>query len=98
MPRWWAWRRRPPGRATGWRQVAGGVFAFGDAVFGGSMGAVRLNAPVVGIARNQSGSGYWLAASDGGVFALGGAPFLGSMGGSHLNQPVFSVASVTQSG
>jgi hypothetical protein len=57
----------------------GGVFAFGDAAFAGSMGGVRLNAPVVGMIRNPVGSGYWLAAADGGVFAFGGAPYFGTV-------------------
>ncbi len=55
----------------------GGVFAFGDAGFLGSMGGRRLAAPVVGIARTADGRGYWLVASDGGVFAFGDAPFAG---------------------
>ena len=82
-----------PDSAGYWLAAAdGGVFTFGDATFGGSMGGVELNAPVVGIARNPVGAGYWLAAADGGVFALGGAEFLGSMGGTHLNKPVFGIA------
>ena len=48
----------------------GGVFAFGDATFMGSMGGRLLNAPVVAIASTPDGKGYWLVASDGGVFAL----------------------------
>ena len=69
----------------------GGVFSFGDAVFGGSMATAVLAKPVIGIAADPSGSGYWLAAADGGVFALGGAPFLGSMGGQPLNDPVIGI-------
>jgi hypothetical protein len=70
----------------------GGVFAFGDAGFFGSMGGAHLNAGVVGIARTTDGKGYWLAASDGGVFAFGDAAFGGSMAGSPLNEPVAGIA------
>ena len=70
----------------------GGVLAFGDATFEGSMATTPL---VIGIAPNSSGSGYWLAASGGGVFALDGAPFLGSMGGQSLNAPVFGISTRT---
>ena len=69
----------------------GGVFAFGDAGFHGSMGGTDLNAPVVGIAATDHG-GYWLVASDGGVFSFGGASFYGSAGGTRLNAPVTGVA------
>ena len=55
----------------------GGVFAFGDARFFGSTGAMRLNKPVVGMASTPDGGGYWLVASDGGVFAFGDARFFG---------------------
>jgi hypothetical protein len=51
------------------------------------MGGKRLNKPIVGITPSQSGTGYWLIASDGGVFAFD-APFRGSMGGRRLNKPV----------
>lgn len=70
----------------------GGVFAFGDAVFAGSMGGASLNKPVVGIAVSPTG-GYWLVASDGGVFSFGGAGFYGSTGGIRLNQPIVGIAS-----
>src|SRR4051794_18912586 len=45
----------------GYWQIAsdGGIFAFGDAQFYGSMGGKPLNAPVVGIAATPSGKGYW---------------------------------------
>ena len=70
----------------------GGVFAYGDASFYGSMGGQHLNAPVVGIAATPDGRGYWLTAADGGVFAYGDASFYGSMGGQHLNAPVVGIA------
>jgi hypothetical protein len=56
----------------------GGVFAYGDAAFYGSMGGQELAAPMVGIEVTPSGHGYWLIAQDGGVFAFGDAPFLGA--------------------
>jgi hypothetical protein len=65
----------------------GGIFAFGDAAFAGSMGDQKLNAPVQSLVPDPDRSGYWLVASDGGVFAFD-APFRGSMGGTRLNQPV----------
>ncbi len=58
----------------------GGVFAQGNAGFYGSLGALRLQGPVVGIAPTPDGRGYWLVALDGGVFAFGDAAFYGSMG------------------
>ena len=57
----------------------GGVFAF-DAPFYGSMGAVKLNKPVVAMVATPDGHGYWLFASDGGVFAFGDAGYSGSLG------------------
>jgi hypothetical protein len=42
------------------------------------MGGRPLNRPIVGIAADPTGSGYWLVASDGGVFTFGDAPFSGS--------------------
>ena len=65
----------------------GGIFAFGDAPFYGSMGGAALNQPVVGMAATPTGEGYWLVAADGGIFAFGDAAFYGSMGGQHLSQP-----------
>jgi hypothetical protein len=77
----------PSGR--GYYMVAedGGIFAFGDARFFGSMGGARLNAPVQSLVPDPDGAGYWLVASDGGVFAFE-AGFRGSMGGARLNRPV----------
>ena len=68
----------------GYWEVAsdGGIFAFGDAGFYGSMGGTPLNQPVVGMAATPDGKGYWEVASDGGIFAFGDAGFDGSMGGS----------------
>ncbi len=65
----------------------GGIFAFGDARFFGSMGGAVLNAPVQSLVPDPDRAGYWLVASDGGVFAFG-APFRGSMGGHRLNAPL----------
>jgi hypothetical protein len=65
----------------------GGIFAFGDAAFHGSMGDKKLNAPVQSLVPDPDGAGYWLVASDGGVFAFD-APFRGSMGDRRLNRPM----------
>ena len=56
----------------------GGIFAFGDAAFYGSTGAIRLNKPIVGMAATPTGHGYWLVASDGGIFTFGDAAFYGT--------------------
>ncbi len=92
----------------------GGVFSFGNAPFEGTTysdgltglgGSRPLSAPIVGIAPDPSGTGYWLAAADGGVFSFGGAPFLGNLytvgftglSGSHpLNKPMVGIASNPQ--
>ncbi|HWE69887.1 MAG TPA: hypothetical protein VG205_05965 [Acidimicrobiales bacterium] len=78
----------PP--ANGYWQVAsdGGIFAFGNAGFYGSTGQLRLNQPIVGMAKTPDGRGYWLVASDGGIFSFGDAKFYGSTGGFPLNRPI----------
>jgi hypothetical protein len=70
----------------------GGVFAQGNAGFYGSLGALRLQGPIVAMAATPDGQGYWLAAMDGGVFSFGDAAFYGSMGAVRLNQPVVGMA------
>jgi hypothetical protein len=86
-------RRASPTARGGWVAAAdGGVFAFGDARYYGSMGGVRLNQPIVGIAATPTGRGYWLVARDGGIFSFGDAPFFGSTGNIHLNKPIVAMA------
>jgi hypothetical protein len=76
-----------------WEVAAdGGIFAFGDAGYYGSMGGHHLAAPIVGIAAAPTGHGYWEVAADGGIFAFGSAGFHGSMGGKPLNAPVVGMA------
>jgi len=76
----------------GYYEVAadGGLFAFGDAHFHGSMGGRPLNQPIVGMALAPAG-GYFEVAADGGIFAFGGAVFQGSMGGLPLNRPIVGI-------
>jgi hypothetical protein len=69
----------------------GGVFSYGDAHFCGSAGAVKLVAPVVGMAPTADGKGYWLVGADGGVFSYGDAHFYGSAGADHLTAPVVGI-------
>ncbi|MCU1451476.1 MAG: Esterase, partial [Acidimicrobiales bacterium] len=88
---------RNPTTATtpGYRLVAsdGGVFAFGSAIFLGSMGGQPLDRPIVGMVTTPTAKGYWLVAADGGVFSFGDAPYLGSMGGQPLHRPIVAMAS-----
>jgi hypothetical protein len=64
----------------------GGVFAFGDASFRGSLpgSAAAPSAPIVGMAATPTGGGYWLLGADGGVFSFGDAGFHGSAASSGL--------------
>ncbi|MGH9000272.1 MAG: SpoIID/LytB domain-containing protein, partial [Acidimicrobiia bacterium] len=97
---WFQVLNNPSGGVSGYWVGApdGGVFAFGDAGFFGSMGGTVLNRPVVGMAPTPSGGGYWLVASDGGIFTFGDAGFFGSMGGTVLNQPMAGMASTPEGG
>ena len=80
---------------AGYRLVAtdGGIFAFGNQQFCGSTGAIRLNRPIIGMARTANGGGYWLLASDGGIFNFGNAHFYGSAGGVHAATPFVDMVS-----
>ena len=84
----------PTANGKGYWNVAsdGGLFAFGNAAFHGSMGGQHLNRPIVGMAATRDGKGYWEVASDGGIFAFGDAGFYGSTGGIALNRPVVGMA------
>ena len=75
-----------------WGVYASGadVVAKGDAVSAGLL--PPLNQPVVAVAADPTGQGYWIDAADGGVFSFGGAAFWGSLGGMHLNAPVVGMA------
>ena len=74
----------------------GGIFAYGDAHFSGSMGGRPLNLPMVGIAADAATGGYWEVASDGGIFSFD-APFYGSTGGTRLNASIIGMEA-TRSG
>ncbi len=88
--------------AANWRgywlaAADGGVFAFGDATFGGSLAATHFNAPVVGISVDPLTGGYRLVGADGGVFSFD-APFQGSAAGVHLDVPVIGMATDSETG
>lgn len=59
----------------------GGVLAFGDAPFKGSLPSLKITPfqPIVGITPTPTGRGYWLVGEDGGVFAFGDAVYKGSL-------------------
>jgi len=77
----------PDGKGYWLVTKAGFVYSFGDASFYGDTfsygltgltGAHPLAAPIVGIAADASGKGYWLVGADGGVFNFGDATFYGT--------------------
>ncbi len=80
------------GAATTVPAAPNAVHAYGVATAQGSLQSMALHAPVVGIATNPQGTGYWLTGADGGVFAFGDAHFFGSTGALTLAKPVVGVA------
>jgi hypothetical protein len=82
----------PSGRGYWLAGDDGGVFAYGDARYYGSLSGRGVHGRVAGIAATPSGRGYWLAASDGGVFAFGDARYHGSAAGHRLRAPIAGIA------
>ncbi len=60
----------------------GGMFAFGDAHYFGSLPGHAIHVSnIVGMAATPDGGGYWLVGDDGGMFAFGDAHYFGSLPG-----------------
>ncbi len=57
----------------------------------GSAVPVKLTGPVVGIAANPTGTGYWVADSHGDVAPFGGVGSYGSLAGTNLNAPIVDI-------
>ena len=72
-------RRDPDGNGYWLVASDGGIFAFGDARFYGSMGGTAAERARRRHRRDPDGKGYWLVASDGGIFAFGDAGFFGNV-------------------
>lgn len=68
----------------------GGIFSFGAPNYG-SLGAVKLNSPIVDGDVSPSGLGYVLLGADGGIFAFGDASFKGSHGPETENAPFVAI-------
>jgi hypothetical protein len=76
----------------------GGIFAFGNAGYFGSMGGKSLVRPIAGMSATPDGGGYWLVASDGGIFAFGNAGYFGSTGAVALNRPIVGMSATPDGG
>ena len=55
----------------------GGVFAFGDAGFFGSLGGAPPSTALVGVAPTPDGGGYWVLGANGTAYDFGDAPPVG---------------------
>ena len=79
----------------------GGVFAFGNAGFVGSLPGIGVHVSnIVGVVPTSTKKGYWMVGSDGGVFAFGDAGFVGSLPGIgvHVSNVVGVVPTATGKG
>ena len=85
--------RTPDGKGYWLVGADGGVFSYGDAPFDGSLGGVKLNAPIVAVAPHPTAYGYWIVGADGGVLAFGASHFFGSTGNIKLNKPIVGIVS-----
>ncbi len=87
----------PSGHGYWFTASDGGVFAFGDAGFYGSLGSVPQSRPVVAMGSTSDGQGYWFTNNNGGVTAYGDATYWGSAP-QVLAQPVVGMAEAPGSG
>ncbi len=89
-------RAQTPGGGGYWLVGAdGGVFAFGDAGFFGSLPGIGIHVSnIVGIVPTPDGLGYWLIGADGGVYSFGSAQSYGSEVGQGLNAAIVAAAAV----
>ena len=69
------------------------MFSFGNAGFYGSKGGAPPSEPIVGMAGNPRGGGYWMVSDLGSVFNFGAAGFYGSEPADTQSQPVVGMAS-----
>jgi ribosomal protein L24E len=74
--------------------ASGSVHTYGTPNYGSLSGALR--APVVGMAEDSNGLGYWLVGADGSIYTFGDAKSYGSMRGQHLNKPIVGMAATTE--
>jgi hypothetical protein len=65
----------PTAEGRGYFLVAkdGGVFAFGDAKFAGSLPSASIKGTVVAVTHTYNGGGYYMLSASGKVYALGDA-------------------------
>ena len=85
-----------PDAAGYWLVAAdGGVFAYGDAAYAGSVPGQGITGQpgVVGVCPTPTGAGYWVVGSNGAVYTYGDATFLGAPDGRALAAPVAGIAS-----
>ncbi len=87
-------------RATSWWGRDGGVFAFGNAPFLGSLPGlgVKPTQPITGLVPTGTDGGYFLVGKDGGVFAFGNATYLGSLPGNGVHRDDIIGIAATPSG
>ena len=74
----------------------GGIFAFGDAPFEGSLGASPPTSSIAYMAATPDNDGYWLVSQDGTVYAFGDASNYGSVQGA--SAPATSLAATPSGG
>jgi hypothetical protein len=66
------------------------IYAFGSATFRGSAQSLRLTRPVVAMANNVEGTGYWLVGEDGAVYSYNAHKY-GGINGWPLRKPVVGI-------
>ena len=76
----------------------GGIFAFGNAPFYGSMGGQHLNQPIVGMAATPDGRRLLAGGRRRRHLLFGDAHFYGSTGNIHLNQPIVGMTATQDGG